>query len=407
MKRILRCLLAIVVVGAAYSCTNDDGNINIPAPSGKTAADESGNNNGNGSGDSGTTTPEDPPTSTTAKLCKEEYLGQKPMIIAYLTEYTSASSLDATCLTHINYAHGRFKNPKTGDGGIEIAGTDLLKKVVALKQKKPTLKVLLMIGGWGEHADGFSMMARDADKRTEFCQSVKAHIDNYNLDGVDIDWEYPNGGPSTNGKSKDDPKNFNLVLKELRETLGDTKIISYASSSSAGYADFKGAMEYLDYVNVMTYDMGKPPKHNAPLYRSATFSQTSCQESIELHVKAGVARTRMNMGVPFYGHGISPYASDVKYNEMDAILKAAPGTTYYGKNIRKWDSTAKVPYLVDESGTILLSYDDPESVEIKGKFVKDNGILGAMFWEFRHDDSNGSMRKALCKGMYGKESTTD
>ena len=166
-------------------------------------------------------------------------------------------------------------------------------------------------------------------------------------------------------------------------------------------------MEYLDYVNVMTYDMGKPPKHNSPLYRSSTFSQTSCQESIELHVKAGVARNRMNMGVPFYGHGISPYASDVKYNEMDAILNAASGTTYYGKNIRRWDNTAKVPYLVDGAGTILLGYDDPESVEIKGKFVKDSGILGAMFWEFRHDDAKGSMRKALCKGIYGKESTTD
>ena len=404
MKRALTLFFVIVIGLLAFSCAGDDTGLNIPPPDKKTAAEENGNGNGNGNGSENGTTQEDPPAESGASLCKEEYLGQKPMIIAYLTEYTSASSLDASCLTHINYAHGRFKNPKTGDGGIEIAGTDLLKKVVALKEKKPTLKVLLMIGGWGEHADGFSMMARDAAKRTEFCQAVKAHIDNYKLDGVDIDWEYPNGGPSTNGKSKDDPKNFNLVLKELRETLGDTKIISYASSSSAGYADFSGAMKYLDYVNVMTYDMGKPPKHNSPLYRSATFSQTSCQESIELHVKAGVPRSRQNMGVPFYGHGISPYASDVKYNEMKEILS---GSKYAGKNIRRWDDTAKVPYLVDESGTILLSYDDPESVEIKGKFVKDNNILGAMFWEFRHDDSSGSMRKALCKGIYGKESTTD
>ena len=405
MNRIVKCLSAFVIGLLAFSCAGDDNGLVIPSPGGKTAVDEgNGNGNGNESGnDNGNTSTED---NSDAMLCKDEYLGQRPMIIAYLTEYTSASSLDATCLTHINYAHGRFKNPKTGDGGIEIAGTDLLKKVVALKEKKPTLKVLLMIGGWGEHADGFSMMARDPAKRTEFCQAVKAHIDNYKLDGVDIDWEYPNGGPSTNGKSKDDPKNFNLVLKELRETLGDTKIISYASSSSAGYADFKGAMKYLDYVNVMTYDMGKPPKHNSPLYRSSTFSQTSCQESIELHVKAGVARNRMNMGVPFYGHGITPYASDVKYNEMAEILKATSGT-YAGKNIRRWDDVAKVPYLTDELNTIYLGYDDPESVEIKGKFVKDSGILGAMFWEFRHDDSSGSMRKALCKGMYGKESTTD
>ena len=53
------------------------------------------------------------------------------MVIAYLTEYTDASTLDATHVTHINYAHGRFGNPKTGDGGIVISETSLLKKVLA------------------------------------------------------------------------------------------------------------------------------------------------------------------------------------------------------------------------------------------------------------------------------------
>ena len=188
MKRVIAYLLAaMALVFAAASCGNDDGVVvPPPGPGNKTAVDEgngNGDGNGEGNGDGTGTTDSGTETSATANLCKEEYLGQKPMIIAYLTEYTSASSLDASCLTHINYAHGRFKNPKTGDGGIVIAEPTLLKKVVALKEKKPSLKVLLMIGGWGEHADGFSMMARDAAKRTEFCQSCKAHIDTYGLDG--------------------------------------------------------------------------------------------------------------------------------------------------------------------------------------------------------------------------------
>lgn len=396
MKAVFKPLLLALALALAVSSCEKPGNFVPPTPDKKTAADEGQDQ-----------TPGGEETSTTAQLCKEEFLGQSPRIIAYLTEYTKASFLDATCLTHINYAHGRFGNPKTGDGGIKIAEPELLKKVVALKKDKPDLKVLLMIGGWGEHADGFSMMARDAAKRTAFCQACKEHIDNYNLDGIDLDWEYPGGGPSTNGQSKDDPKNFVLVLKELRETIGDTKIISYASSSSAKYMDWKGAMDYLDYVNVMTYDMGKPPKnHNSPLRKSSTFNQTGCDESIDLHVKAGVPLSRMNLGVPFYGHGITPYASDVKYNEMDGILKATTGN-YAGKNIRKWDDTAKVPYLTDGTGSIYLSYDDPESVGYKGKFVLDKKLGGAMFWEFRHDDSNHSMLKALCTAIYGKESTTN
>ena len=334
-----------------------------------------------------------------ANHCQEQYLGQRPMVIAYLTEYTSASSLDATYVTHINYAHGRFKNTATGDGGIVISEPSLLEKVIQLKENKPTLKVLLMIGGWGEKADGFSMMARDAAKRTEFCQSCKSHIDTYGLDGIDIDWEYPGGGPSTNARSDDDAANFNLVLKELRETIGDTKIISFASSSSAGYVSWAGAMEYLDYVNVMTYDMGNPPYHNSTLYHSSLTKSRSCQESVNLHVAAGVPLDRQVLGVPFYGHGIDPYSSDVKFRDIAAILSATSGP-YAGKNIYHWDDVAKVPYLTDSEGTMYLGYDDAQSVAWKGKFARENGLLGAMFWEYRHDDDAGTLRQALYNAIY-------
>lgn len=338
-----------------------------------------------------------------ANLCDEEFLGQKPMIIAYYTENSSALP-DPSCLTHINYAHGRFVDKETGDGGIWIEKPELLEKVIALKQQKPSLKVLLMIGGWGDKADGFSMMARDARKRTLFCQSCKEHIDNYGLDGIDIDWEYPTAGPSENGRHPDDTRNFNLVLKELRETIGNTKIISYASSASADYVDWKTAMLYMDYVNVMTYDMGDPPYHNAPLYYSVAITRKrSVDQSITQHFAAGVPLNRQVMGVPFYGHGTDPYKDDVKFNEMAGIFSSSK---YEGKNIRKWDSVAKVPYLVDESGNFLLGYDDQESVTYKGQYVVQKNLLGAMFWEYRHDDSQGTLRKALCKAIYGSESTT-
>lgn len=338
-----------------------------------------------------------------ANLCDEEFLGQKPMIIAYYTENSSALP-DPSCLTHINYAHGRFVDKETGDGGIWIEKPELLEKVIALKQQKPSLKVLLMIGGWGDKADGFSMMARDARKRTLFCQSCKEHIDNYGLDGIDIDWEYPTAGPSENGRHPDDTRNFNLVLKELRETIGNTKIISYASSASADYVDWKTAMLYMDYVNVMTYDMGDPPYHNAPLYYSAAITRKrSVDQSITQHFAAGVPLNRQVIGVPFYGHGTDPYKDDVKFNEMAGIFSSSK---YEGKNIRKWDSVAKVPYLVDESGNFLLGYDDQESVTYKGQYVVQKNLLGAMFWEYRHDDSQGTLRKALCKAIYGSESTT-
>ncbi|MBO6082640.1 MAG: glycoside hydrolase [Bacteroidales bacterium] len=397
-------LLAMGVLLGTSSCTKGSLGINIPAPKpvDEVIPDDDDSPDG-GSDDSG-------------YLCED--IGQTPIVLAYYTE-NSKELPDPTLLTHINYAHGRFKNPSSGDGGIVIADTGLMQKVIALKARNPRLKVLLMVGGWGMRADGFSMMARDADKRTEFCQSLKEHMDTYGLDGVDIDWEYPTYSAEGTGASAYDTQNFNILLKELRETLGTSKIISFASSASAKYVDWPTAIQYIDYVNVMTYDMGAAPNgHNSPLYRSAKFNHRSCDESIDLHVKAGIPLNRMNLGVPFYGkaeknvsEANKVYEYEVNYNEMASILNNhwydKRGIDVTGKNNRAWDDVAKVPFLTDNLGRNLLSYDDPESVGYKGAYVLEKKLLGAMFWEYRHDDSNHSLLKALVNAIYGKESVLE
>ena len=404
------CLSAALVLG---SCTKNGGSSNntLPPPPPDNGG-QNGNGNGNGNGDdngNGNTNPGDDGTHCTD-------IGQTPIILSYFTEYNE-SLPEVTMLTHINYAHGRFADPANGTGGIVITESKkaTIAQVVSLKSQNPKLKVCLMIGGWGGHADGFSMMARDPAKRTEFCQSVKSLLDQNQMDGVDIDWEYPT--QSADGETGCDPmdtQNFNLVLKELRETLGTGKIISFASSSSAKYVDWKTAMNYLDYVNVMTYDMGAAPNgHNSPLHKSAKFNQRSWDESVEAHLKGGVPKDRMVMGIPFYGKAEkSPSASEkifdysVKYYEIPDILNKG---TYKGKKLarnvtRMWEPTSMVPYLQDDAGKNVLSYDDPESVEAKGAYVKSNGHLGAMFWEYRYDTSDHALLKALVESLYGKES---
>lgn len=407
VSRSITILSTCLLLALGFAACSKSAEFSIPAPK---PVDEviPDDDEGGGSGGGGGTTP--------GTLCTD--IGQTPVILAYYTENSSALP-DVTLLTHINYAHGRFKNPSTGDGGIVISGTSLMKQVIALKSVNPKLKVMLMIGGWGIKADGFSMMARDADKRTEFCKSVKSLLDEYGLDGVDIDWEYPTYSAEGTGASAADKGNFNLVLKELRETLGTSKIISFASSSSAKYVDWPIAIQYIDYVNVMTYDMGAAPNgHNSPLYRSAKFNHRSCDESIELHLAEGIPLNRMNLGIPFYGkaeknpsEANKVYNYEVNYNEMYDILhnnwykKRSLDVT--GKNNRAWDDVAKVPFLTDNLGRNLLSYDDPESVTCKGQYVVEKKLLGAMFWEYRHDDDQQSLLKALVSAVYGKSTVIE
>ena len=408
MRKISLISLFVVLSLVLCSCTKGGGSSIVigppPADGGSSTGGDGGNTGGGGDGDEtggGGTQAEDPTADDTPVLCTD--IGQTPIVLAYYTE-NSSELPDVTLLTHINYAHGRFGDPSEGDGGIWIEKPEKMEKVLALKSKNPKLKVMLMIGGWGDKANGFSKMARDPEKRTLFCTSVKGLLDQYHLDGVDIDWEYPGGGPSSNDKSDQDAYNFNLVLKELRQTIGTSKIISYASSATAGYVLWTGAMKYLDYVNVMTYDMGKPPYHNATLYRSGLTSNNSVEESVQKHLNKGVPLNRQVLGVPFYGHGKAPYADDVKYNEMAAILAATSGE-YAGKNKERWDDVAKVPYLTDVTGsTMYLGYDNARSVGFKGEFAKDHGMLGAMCWEYRHDDSNQTLLKALVTAIYGKAS---
>ena len=89
---------------------------------------------------------------------------------------------DPTLMTHLNYAFGKVTD--TFDG-MTIQNTDFLRKVMKLKEQNPELKIILSIGGWT--AGNFSEMAADARCRMGFAQDCKKAVDEYGLDGIDID----------------------------------------------------------------------------------------------------------------------------------------------------------------------------------------------------------------------------
>ena len=360
-------LLLTVLLALTIGCKEPDNGIEVPPPPSKEAVDETPED----SGDSGETTDPGQPAAD------GNYI-----IVGYA--YADSGTLpDPELLTHINFSFAKIDSDFE-TLTIRDKKKNRLKQIVGLKAKKPSLKVLLSVGGWG--AGNFSEMAADETHRKNFCKNCLKAVQDYGLDGIDLDWEYPTSTSAGISASKNDTKNFTLLLKDLREALGSDKLITMASEASGDYIDWKSALPYLDFVNIMSYDMGKPPYHNAALYRSSK-TKMSCDEAVAKHYAKGVPYNKMTLGMAFFGRvdRVILKGDELDYNE---IIKL----TGYNKC---WDDVAKVPYLTDASGTMVLSYDDETSIGLKADYVKQKGLLGGMYWDIEADDSNWTLAKAI------------
>ena len=307
-----------------------------------------------------------------------------PIIVGYAT-YWDTRMPDPTLLTHINYAFALIKDDFET---LDIKKPARLTQIVGLKSQNPTLKVVLSVGGWG--AGNFSEMAADANHRKKFAENCVAAVNSYGLDGIDIDWEYPSSSSAGISSSPSDINNFTLLMKDLRTALGNNKLLTIASYAGVKYYDFKNAAQYLDFINIMTYDMGRPPYHHSALYSSSK-TKNSCLESVEKHYQAGVPYNKLVLGVPFYGKPAS--GESVDYVNL--------ASSSYSQYTERWDDVSKVPYLVDASGTMVICYDNARSLGLKAEFIKSKGLLGAMYWNIEADDMNWTLSKALFTSLLG------
>jgi len=308
---------------------------------------------------------------------------QEKIVVAYLTSWSRIMP-DPDYITHINYAFGHVNN---SFNGIRIDNENRLRHLIDLKKQKPSLKILLSIGGWG--SGRFSEMAADDNNRRSFAKDCKRIVGEFGLDGIDIDWEYPTSDMAGISASPGDKNNFTLLMKDIRQEIGKNKLLTLATAANAEYIDFAGIEPYIDFVNIMSYDMGNPPYHHSGLYRSEHTAGNSVDEAVKAHVKAGMPINKLVMGIPFYGRGRKDVGNFTNYKNIIALDKFE----------RKWDDVAKAPYLSSDSVEFVCGYDDPRSIAIKCQYIKDNGMLGAMYWDYAGDDDEGTLRKAVYNGL--------
>ena len=301
------------------------------------------------------------------------------IIVAYVTSWTNVTP-DPFCMTHINYAFGGVNQTFNG---VDISNPTRLHEIAALKEQNPQLKVLLSIGGWG--AGRFSEMAASPFNRHAFAKDCRRIVKEFNLDGIDIDWEYPTQSSANISSSPEDTQNYTALMHDLRKALGKKKLLTCATIASGEYIDFLNCIKYINFVNVMSYDMANPPKHHSALYPSSISGWMTTSQAIENHIKNGVPKDKIVMGMPFYGRGDNKYRAYPK--DSDPSIKEL------------WSEESQVPYLANEKGELVYGFDNPRSLAIKCQYIIDHNLRGAMYWEYADDNEQGDKRNTLAKSL--------
>lgn len=307
----------------------------------------------------------------------------KKLVVAYLTSWSDVMP-DPNFVTHINYAFGHVTN---SFNGVSIDNEERLRVIVELKKMNPALKIALSIGGWG--SGRFSEMASDENNRKQFATDCRRVVEEFSLDGIDIDWEYPTSDMAKISSSPDDKKNFTLLMKDIREAIGNKKLLTLASSAFAKYIDFRAIDPYIDFVNIMGYDMGMPPHHHAALFRSEHAGGITSEEAVNKHIAAGVPIHKLVLGVPLYGKGDKKAIGDVDYKSLER----------QSKHEVKWDEVAKVPYLVDSKGEMIYTYENPKSLAFKCEYILSRDLLGGMYWAYDDDDEAATLIKTVYRTL--------
>ncbi len=302
------------------------------------------------------------------------------VIVAYVTSWTNEVP-DPSTMTHINYAFGHVND--TFDG-VRIDNPDRLRMIVGLKAQNPALRVMLSVGGWG--SGRFSEMAATKENRMAFARDCKRVVEEFGLDGIDIDWEYPTQSSAKISSSPQDTENFTLLMRDLRKVLGKQRLVTAATVCNANYIDFRSCIQYMDLVNVMAYDMGNAPKHHAALFPSPHAGYCTSSQAVEAHLKAGVPREKLVMGVPFYGKG---KRDDEGLREYRRTGRLPEGYAHH------WDDEGRFPYITNAQGEFVWGYENARSLAEKCQYILDNHLRGGMYWDYASDTPQGDERRTL------------
>src|SRR5688572_1922886 len=254
-------------------------------------------------------------------------------VVGYMPSWAGdVNAIQYSKLTHINYA---FALP-TSTGGLQaIENPGKLQSLVSLAHARG-VKVLIAVGGWNNGDDsGFETLAANSTYRSNFVNNLINFVNQYSLDGVDIDWEYPDAGASAN--------NYATLMSQLATEMHNRgKLLTAAVVGENGGSILNSVFNVVDFLNLMAYDYNN--------FDHSTYSYA--QQSFSYWKGRGLPASKAVIGVPFYGRpswetfaqlvnrGADPYAdvfSGVGYNGINTIKSKTNLGFDQGSGVMIWE----------------------------------------------------------------------
>lgn len=293
-------------------------------------------------------------------------------IVAYFTsasvnEDTDLSVYDFDHVTHVIYAFAHIDGT-TSDIYVENAeGLKKLSKYLATNV--PSVKLMLSIAtSWDN--DGMCRASHTKSSRANIVEQCSRLMTEYNLNGFDIDWEYPTYNLTNAPYCKDCASDHASLIEDLRHGLPSDTILSFAGTNNYALASAlknNRLKNIVDFVNVMLYDM-RMRKHSA---------LNNCKSSIYAYQLMGYSKNQLNFGLPFYGRCEDPQFDYLTYAQIVELIDRGDASLVQKKN-----------YSHALYGNALISFDTTAQIKKKADYVKKRGYGGVFCWHLSCDKNN-------------------
>ena len=267
-------------------------------------------------------------------------------------------------LTHIMYS---FVLPND-DGSLQPLDEESIAELgdLVLLAHGQGVKVGIALGGWNDGDDSaFVELAANSTTRTAFVNNITDFVVQHNLDGVDMDWEYPS--------SNEEAEDYTALMTELRAALDELSGEKFLTAAVIAQGDWNGqyiqsaVFDQVDFLNIMAYDEYQAVNHSTIAYATT---------SIDYWENRGLSREKTVLGVPFYARpSWATYSSYVAANPANACTDSV-GDNYYNG----------IP-----------------TIRIKSELAN-NRVCGMMMWELSQDTTDEtSLLKAMWEVVNGQE----